>query len=272
MTMDTMHDMKNTARRSMPWMARFGYVAKGVVYVLVGVLAAMAAWGSRSDTPGTSDALRTLLGQPFGQILVGLVALGLLGYAIWRAMEAIRNPEHRGVAHRARYALSAVVNLALVGTAAAMAMGASKSGGGEGSVQSGTSTLMSQPFGQFLVGALGIGLVIAGLVHFYQVFAAKFMNRLKTHEMGYKERLFAKRMGQWGYGARGVVFSIIGGFMLWAAWTANPNQARGLEGALTTLREQAYGPWLLGLTAVGLAAYGVSQWVQARYRRIPVMA
>lgn len=272
MTMDTMNDVKDTARRSMPWMARFGYVAKGVVYVLVGVLAAMAAFGNRSDTPGTGDAFRTMLGQPFGQVLVGLVALGLLGYAIWRATEAIRNPEHRGMAHRARYMLSAVVNLALVGTAAAMLVGASQGSGGEGSVQNGTSTLMSQPFGQFLVGALGVGLVIAGLVHFYQVFAAKFMQRLKTQEMGHKQRLFAKRMGQWGYGARGVVFSIIGGFMLWAAWTANPSQARGLEGALSVLREQAYGPWLLGLMAVGLAAYGASQWVQARYRRIPVMA
>lgn len=263
--------MKRKAGRSMPWMARFGYVAKGVVYLLVGVLAAMAALGTRSDNPGTADAFRVLLGQPFGQVLLGLVALGLAAYSLWRMAVALRNPERRGAAHRARYALSGVMNGALVVAAVGLLLGSGGSGG-EGSVDGGTATLMSQPFGRFLVAALGIGLGISGLVHFYQVYAAKFMQRLETGRMSFREERFARRAGQWGYAARGLVFLVIGGFMVAAAWNSNPSQALGLEGALQALRSQAYGAWVLGFTGVGMAAYGVSQWVQARYRRIPVMA
>ena len=107
-----------------------------------------------------------------------------------------------------------------------------------------------------------------GLYQFYQAYTAKFREELKLAEMTANEQLWATRVGRLGYAARGVVFCIIGGFLIVAALRAQPEEVRGLGGALQTLSEQTYGPWLLGIVAVGFVAYGIFMLVQARYRRM----
>ncbi len=255
-------------------LARFGYATKGVVYVIVGVLAVMTAVGAGGSTEGSKGAIETIAQQPFGRILVALTALGLIGYVIWRFVQAFKDPEGKGsdakgIIARIGYAVSGVTYAGLAFLAGRMAISGGSSGGsGDSSKQELTAKLMSQPFGLWLVGAVGAIVIGVGIYHFYRAYKAKFMERYKSGEMSATERRWAKRIGQFGLSARGVTFSIIGGFFIIAALQADPSQAKGLSGALDTLARQPYGPWLLGIVALGLVAYGVYCFSQARYRRI----
>ncbi len=257
-------------------LARFGYAAKGVVYAIIGVLAAQAAFrgGSSGQTTGQSGALQTIVNQPFGRILLGLVAVGLVGYAIWRLVQAIMDPEQEGtdgegIVKRIGYAISGLVYLGLAFTSFQIIRGTG--GGGGGSTQDFTARLMSQPFGQWLVGIVGVIIISIGFFQLYKGFAAKFRDDLKLSEMGDAEETWATRAGRIGLAARGVVYGVIGGLLIQAAVQANPQQAGGLGEALSTLARQPYGPWILGLVALGLVAYGAyAALVLARFRKIEV--
>jgi hypothetical protein len=119
-----------------------------------------------------------------------------------------------------------------------------------------------------MVGLAGLGFIVAAIYHFYKAFTAKFRKRLLMSEMSENVQTFAIRTGQFGLSARGVVFGIIGVFLILAALHSNPSEARGLSGALRALEQQTYGQLLLGIVALGLVAYGFYSLVLARYRRI----
>ena len=253
------------------WLARIGYGAKGVVYFTIGLLAAQAAIGSGGQTTGPSGALASIADNPFGMVLLALVALGLFGYALWRFVEAWVDPENagtdaKGVAKRVGYAISGVI-YALLGVEAVQILLGSASGGGN-RVDDWTARLMAQPFGAWLVGIVGVVVVGTGLYQFYRSYSAKFREKLKLYEMSGREVKWATRAGRIGFAARGVVYVLIGSFLVVAAYRSNPEQAGGIGQALQTLSRQPYGPWLLGLVAIGLMAYGIFAFVLARYRRI----
>lgn len=262
------------AREAAPWvekLARMGYGAKGIVYLIIGGIAARAAFGSGERVEGSRGALRTILEQPFGKLLLGLVALGLAGYALWRFVQAGLDPEHKGtdgggVAKRAGYAISGVIHAGLA--LAALRMVAGRGGGGGDRTDDWTATLMRQPMGRWLVAAVGLGIIGYGLYALYRAYAVKLSKQLDLSRMSPTAREWAVRSGRAGIAARGVVFAVMGFFLLLAALRSNPAEARGLDGALRALQEQAYGPWLLGLVALGLVGYGIYQLVEARYRRI----
>ena len=254
-------------------LARAGYAAKGVVYVIVGVLALQAAFGTGGSTDGTQGAIREIGDQPFGQVLLVLTAIGLLGYSLWRFVQAALDVEREGsdaegIGKRIGYAISGLVYLFLAWTAASIVFGWGSSGSG-GSRQEWTATLMAQPFGRWIVGIVGVVIIGVGLHHFYRAYKADFMKQYKTGMMERKEEKWAKRIGQFGLSARGVVFCMIGSFLIQAALQAQPSEAQGLSGALETLAAQPYGPWLLGLVAAGLVAYGIYCFSRARYRYFP---
>lgn len=249
--------------------ARVGYIAKGVVYAIVGVLAVQVAVGSGGSTTGSRGAIREIASGPFGQILLGLTALGLACYAVWRLILATMDPKNKGTdaegaTKRVGYAASGLANLALALYAAQIITGSG--GGGGSSKQELTAQLMSQPFGLWIVGFIGAAVIGVGLYHFYKAANATFMKHYRASKMDYQTRKWAKRLGQWGISARGVVFTIIGIFLIQAALQADPSETRGLGGALDTLAQQPYGPWLLGLVAAGLVAYAVYCFSYARYR------
>lgn len=254
-------------------LARLGYIAKGIVYAIVGVLAVQAAFGIGGQTTDTKGALGTIAAQPFGTFLLVLLTIGLIGYVIWRFIQAIQDPEHKGDkakdwARRLGYGISGLVYASLALSAMKLIAG---SGGGSSSnsTQDWTARLLSQPFGQWLVGTVGAFIIGLGFYQFYRAYKAKFRQQLKLREMSPAEETWAIRIGRFGTAARGVVFVIIGFFLIQAALHSNPKEARGLDGALQTLAQQPYGPWLLGIVALGLVAYAIHMWVQARYRRIP---
>ena len=261
-------------RKASPWierLARAGYVAYGMVYLLVGVLALRAAFGAGGETTGQEGALRSILLAPLGGVLLGLVAAGLVAYAVWRLFQGVQDPEGegrdaKGVVKRLDHVLNGLFHAALAFSAGQLALGSG--GGGGGSPDDWTETLMSQPLGRWLALAAGAVIFCAGLYQFYKAYKADFRDELKSHEMSRREEAWTTRSGRLGYAARGVVFGVIGVFLLQAALQAEPQEVRGLGGALETLARQPFGPYLLGLVAAGLVAYGAFMFVVARYRRI----
>ncbi|HEY0051257.1 MAG TPA: DUF1206 domain-containing protein [Pyrinomonadaceae bacterium] len=254
-------------------LARFGYAAKGIVYITIGVLAAYAAFTPGGKTTDSRGALEEILFQPYGKYLLGAVALGLAGYALWRFVQAVKDTENKGsgakgIALRLGYAAIAIIYIGLALSAVRMILGSGGESTGDSTSQEWTATLLAQPYGQWLVGAVGLGFVAAALSHFYKAYTAKFREKLMTSQMGEKAQSFAHRSGQFGLAARGVVFGLIGAFLIQAALHSNAGEARGLSGALAALGQQTYGQLLLGVVALGLVAYGFYMLVLARYRRI----
>jgi hypothetical protein len=254
-------------------LARLGYLAKGIVYAIVGVLAVQAAFGAGGQTTDTKGALGAIAAQPFGKFLLALLTVGLIGYVVWRFVQAVQDPEHKGDdakgwATRLGYAVSGLIYASLAFTAIGLIRG-SGGGGGGNSEQDWTARLLAQPFGQWLVGLVGAFVIGLGFYQLYQAYKAKFRKQMKLQEMSPTEETWATRIGRFGLGARGVVFCIIGFFLLQAARQSDASQVRGLDGALQSLAQQPYGPWLLGIVALGLVAYGIHMAVQARYIRIP---
>lgn len=271
-------DLQGPAREaaSHPWverLARLGHAAKGVVYFVVGLLATQAAFTTGGSTTDSSGALVAIVNQPFGKFLLALVGIGLLGYALWRSVQAIFDPEHSGeeadakhIVQRIGYAFSAIAYAGLAGTAVQLIMGTGGSNGD--TTQDWTARFMAQPFGRWLVGLAGLVVIGVGLSLLYQAYKAEFQRHLNLHQLSQTERQWAKWLGQFGIASRGVVFGIIGLFLLLAALRADASEARGLGGALATLAQQPFGPWILGIVALGLIAYSLYCLVEARYRQI----
>jgi hypothetical protein len=260
-----------------PWLtrfARFGYMAKGFVYFMIGLLALQAAIGMGGETTGMEGALKAVQRQPFGQILLILTAIGLFGYSMWRLIQAWLDPDHtdsrnpQRLLQRAGYVVSGL-SYGYVGLEAVkMVMGFI--GSSEGGREYWTAQLLAQPFGHWLVGIVGLTVIGVGLSQLYNGIAARFRKELNLHQMSETEQTWAIRSGRIGYSARGVVYCVIGGFFIWAAIQLNPNEAVGTEEALDKIAQQPYGWVLLALVALGFIAYAIFAFVQARYRKIDI--
>lgn len=264
---------RRATREAAPWvetLARFGYAAKGAVYILVGGLAVAAAVGGGGQTTGSSGALATIAESPLGRVALALIALGLAGYVVWGVVRAVVNPENDSGGKRAYYGISAVVYGLLAVEAARLALsgpgggGGSAGGSGDGAMHW-SATLMQQPFGHWLLGAVGVGVALFGLQQIWNAWRVDLDDQLALGSMSRTTRSWAVRSGRFGLAARGVVFVIIGVYVTLAAVQSDPSEARGLGGVLDTMRET---PWLLGLVALGLVAYGVYNLVRARFRVI----
>ena len=252
--------------------ARFGYAAKGFVYGAIGILALLAAFNTGGKTTDTTGALQAIAAQPFGQILLILIALGLVGYVIWRFTQAINDPrdkgtDAKGIVTRLGYIFSGIAYAGVALNAALLAIGSSNSGGGN-SKQDWTAMVMQQPFGRWLVGIAGAITIGIGFWRLYQAYKIKFRKKLNLSELNSEQEDWLVNISRFGIAARGVVFVMIGFFILQAAHQYNPEKVRGLDGALLTLAQQPFGKVLLTLMALGLVSYAVYLLLQARYRRI----
>lgn len=260
----------SSGREGMETLARAGYATKGAVYVLLGVLAVQAAFGSGA-AQGGKGAIQQIGSQPFGAFLLIATAAGLAGYALWRGVQATVDPEHagadaKGLGKRVGYALSGLSHTAL----AVMAVQLVTSGGdGGGNRKTFLADMMSNTFGQVAVGLLGVFVVGAGIHQLYKAKTTKFAREMKTGEMSQTIRKAAIWSGRFGLAARGVVFPIIGVYLVKAALNANAYQAKGVGGALREIGSNPFGTIMLAIVAAGLVAYGVYQIVLARYRKIP---
>ncbi len=267
---------KQAAQEAKPWverLARLGYTAKGVVYTVIGWLALVAAIGDGGKTTGAGGALTTIAAQPYGQFLLGLLAIGLAGYALWRFVQAIFDPQHKGtdakgIAKRIGYLISGIAYTGLAITSIKLVQGA-KSSGEEGRTQDITARLLALPLGRFLVIAVGLVLIGIGINFLVTALKEKYQEALRWNEMSPQEQKWAGVVAKIGMTARAVVSAMIGTFLIIAGLRANANEARGLDGALKVLAQQPYGPLLLGIVAAGLVAYGVySFMVESQFRRV----
>ena len=258
-----------------PWverLARAGYAAKGAVYLTIGVLALQTAAGSGGGLTDSDGVLRILLRQPYGKLLLGLAAIGLFGYALWRALCAAVDPEgrHEGgakrIAARAGYAVTALVHGGLAWQAAQLAMRGSADRGR--SPDDWTATLMQAPAGRWLVGAAALALAGYGLVQLVKGVQGDVQKRLGLGTVDPDHRRVIITAARAGLISRGIVFMIIGSFLVRAALEYDPSEAGGVREALVAIERQPYAPYLLGAIALGLAAYGAFQLVKARYRVI----
>lgn len=259
------------SRNTLEMMARLGHGARGAVYCLTGGLALLAAIGSGGQTGGSRSALRILVDQPFGRVLLGMIALGFAFFALWRFIEAAIDAdglgdEWKGLAIRGAHVFGGVVAAGLAISALGLALGWGSRGGGEDRpVRDWTAWLMGQPFGPWLVGLVGLGVVGVGIGFMVKGWRGKVTEHLVcTRDVA----RWAVPLGRLGFGARGVVLLIIGGFLVVAAIQSRAAQAKGLGGALEALQAQPHGWIPLGITAAGLFAFGVFGFVEAFYRRI----
>nr|WKN37743.1 DUF1206 domain-containing protein [Tunicatimonas sp. TK19036] len=257
--------------------ARFGMFSKGAVYIILGVLTAMAAFGSGGQTAGKSDSLKFVYQQPFGKVLLAILALGLVSYTVWRFIQAIRDPENKGsdkegIATRIGYVASGILYGIFAFEAIRMlfANGGSGSGGGGNQQEDLVSMLLGQPFGQILVGIVAVVFFGKAAYQIQRAVTGKYARKIQDSELDYRVKDTLRKAGFVGYIARGIVIAIIGYLFLRAAIEANPNQAGGTEQAFQFIQASStWGTILLGVIAIGLACYGVFMLVKARYRVLP---
>ena len=255
--------------RPMNWAARAGLTARGAVYLLIGVLALLLAAGSGGSGGAAADqkgALSALAQHSYGTALVLLVAIGLAGYALWRLSEAAFGVtgEPPGAGPRLKSAARGVTYLILTATAVSVMNGSRGSTAGQ--QQDATAKLLGAPGGRVLVAVVGLVVVGVAIMLAIEGWKAKFLK----HFAGIPHGLYdvVRTLGRVGTIARAVVFALVGLLFLKAAWTFDPQQATGIDGALHVLLRQPFGQVLTGLAAVGLLAFGVFGLAEARYRRV----
>ena len=259
------------SRRWVGQLARWGYASIGLVYVLIGVLAVLGLAGvGAGQYAGTGGAVRTVLSQPFGRVLLGIIAVGLAVYVVWRFCQSVLDVEARGrsgigLARRFGLALSGLSYAGL--TAAVLERLITGAGKVEDPKSDWTAALMDHWAGAVLVGLVGVAVVVVGLVQFYKAYRAGFLKRMHTSVL-HGAAQWIGPLGRFGLAARGVVFGLIGVFLVSAAIHTNAREAMGLSGALRTLNQQPYGRWLTGIAAAGLLCFGVFMLAKAGFRYI----
>jgi Domain of Unknown Function (DUF1206) len=270
-------DARQKANSGRGWyavVARTGLVAKGLSFGLVGALAVKLAVGSGGKATSRKGALESLAQHSFGKIVLILLALGFAAYALWRFLQAYaeRQDTEEGPAKvwgkRAGYVGRGLIYASLAYTTARIVAGA---GGGQSDNQKAhhsTAVVLGWPAGRWLVGIAGLCLAGAGLWNLYRGLSRKFEDKWRMQRLSPGVRRWGSRAGVVGHVARFVVFGLIGIFLVKAALQYEPSEAIGLDGALQKLAHASYGPWLLGLTAAGLIAYGVYCLVDARLRDV----
>jgi Domain of Unknown Function (DUF1206) len=263
------HGNDVASSRAVGWLGRAGLVARGAVYAVIGILALKLALGDGGKATSQQGALKTVAQQPFGKLLLVLLAVGLAGYAIWRLTRAAvghgREDSDSGFDRIAGLA-SGIAYGALCATAIAILIGAGS--GGSGSPKKTTGGVLDWTGGQVIVGIAGGVLIAVGLYQVYKGLAQKFLETSKTHEMSQAVEKSFMTLGVVGHVARGAVFALIGYGVIKAAVDYDPNKAVGLDGALRKLVHASYGPLLLGIVAAGFIMFALYSIADARYRKV----
>ena len=275
---ESLHGAKQASREAADsgWvegLARFGLVAKGLSYGLVGVLAAALALTGAGKAESREGAFEQLAQESvYGKPLLVALALGFIAYALWRLVQTFFDRDREGsdasaLAKRAGYAGRAVIYIALAVAAFQLLDGTS---GGESGVEerSATARVLEYPAGRWLVALVGLAFIAAALFNAYRAFTQKFEENWKEGEMSAVEREWLPRLSSLGLLARFVVFGLIGSFLVKAAWEHDPKEAIGLDGALRKVIQASYGPVLLTIVAGGLLCYALFCFAESRYRRI----
>jgi Domain of Unknown Function (DUF1206) len=264
---------RRSARRAahspaMHVLARAGLTARGVIYILLGWVAILLAVGHSAREADQEGALQLLAGKPYGLVSLWLLGIGFVAYALWRFSEAAFGVagEGNGAGPRLKSLGRGIVYAALAYLTFQVIAGVHSNEATK--QQDATASVMHHAGGRWLVGIIGLIVVIAGVALIAQGIRRKFMRQLETSRMTRRERRIVEWLGVIGTTARGVVFALAGVLVIDAAVTYSPSKARGVDGALNALRNQPFGEFLLLLAALGLLIFGVYGLCEARWRRV----
>jgi hypothetical protein len=251
------------------WLARIGYAARGLVFVVLAYFTLIATIDARAHVVDGKDALRALLTGPAGSVLLGVVAAGLMCFALWRAAQCLLDADRlgtdmKGLARRAVYGAAGIFYAGFAFVALSLLFGV-HTRSTDRTIHDLTAWLLGKPMGQWLVALAGIAVVITGLCIGFAGLRAEFGERLALKE---EPRWFVTFLGGIGYMTRAVVYVLIGAFLIFAALDSNAHEAAGFAGALQLIKRQQHGAALLGLTAAGLFAFGAYGIAEALFRRV----
>ena len=247
----------------------FGYMAKGVVYFFIGLLALATAFGFTRGVEGPKGVIQWINNQPAGNFLVGLLAVGLLSYCCWRIYRGIADPTNEGSDNKAMIKrLGFIVSGILYGTLSVLAfrlafdMGGSSGGSSKEGI---IARLLAQPWGDWAVGFIGLIVLGVAIYQFVKAKRANFVGAIHWASIGSDK---IRKAGRLGFVARGVVFGIVAYFLAIAAIQSDASEFRGTEGAIEYLQQHSYGIYLLGLVGLGLLFYGTYAFMKGKYGKI----
>jgi hypothetical protein len=248
--------------------ARVGYAVSGLLHLLIGWIALQVAWGLGGGGSGQSadqtGALQSLAGNGLGMAVLWIGVLGFLGLGLWQVADAAfghPGSDKEAWGGRIKAISKALVYLFLAWTTFTFARGGSSDS--ESKTTDFTSSLMSKPGGQWLVAIVGLVVIGVGAYHVWKGATEGFMKDLEDDP-----GTWAVRAGVVGYIAKGVALAVVGLLFVLAGLHANPEESKGLDGALRTLKDQPFGPGLLTAVAIGIAAYGLYSFSRARHARV----
>ncbi len=276
--MDPQRNVATTAHRATDshWvenLARVGFIALGVLHVLIGWLALQLAWagggGKSADQSGAFSQVKQL---PGGQFILWILGIGLFALALWQAAEVVRGVQglsaggdqrKKAIGRIVKSVAKIIIYISLGILALKTASGSAQSSSQQ--QKQTTQGVFALPGGRFLVGLAGLVVIGVGVYHVYKGWTKKFLEGIDVSEASPSARTAITRLGQVGYPAKGVALMIVGGLLTWAAITYNPKKAAGLDAALRSVLDVPFGQVLLTLVALGLIAFGVFCFFRARY-------
>ncbi len=250
--------------------ARIGFASIAVVYMTIGFLALLLAFGEGGQAIDQRGAIDVLEGLPLGKVLLAIVGVGMAGYALWRLLQGAmdlqeKGKDAKGMAIRLGYIGSGVAYASLALYTLKEVVGSARDRDSEKGF---AAWLLATDAGAPILGAVGLAVIGWGVWHFVKAHKEKFMKHVETGRMSGNERTWMRRVGKLGLSARGVVAITVGSLAIHAARQHDANEVQGIDGALRELAAQPYGMYLLGVVALGLIAYGLYWAFNVRYRRI----
>jgi Domain of Unknown Function (DUF1206) len=265
-------DEPDSLRRWERWLGHVGYTAEGAIYLLMGLYALVADVERRRQPNGSLGTLAALGATPMGKALLALLTLGLAAFALWQLMLAIIDPEHRNdPASRHRrivrlgHLFSGVLYSVILGQAVWSLFGFAR-GDGSGQTQAQwTSWVVRFPLGRYVVGVVGTGIAVFGCFQFYRALTRDKTKRVDLSRT--RLRIVIHVLGVYGFISRGILFGLVGLYLVVAVWRLDARYSGGIAGALSILQRGWYGTWLLGAVAVGLISFGLFQITKERFRR-----
>lgn len=255
------------------YIARAGYAAKLVAYCMLGVLVIMSALSSfQQEHPTKRDVFQELAQQPYGAIMIWLIIVGFVCYAIWRWVQSSLNPEDssegwKAIIRRIFYVISGAIYLSGAYLAYRV-VSADSSGTSSDNKERWTRQLMEHDWGVWVVGAIGVIVIVFAFIQFKNAWKQDFMDKFDCDNMSGSEQDTCKTVGRFGFLARGIVYVIVGGFFVRSALTHDPDKVIGLQQAFQTIVEQPFGQILLTITGVCLFSFGIFCGFEARYRAV----
>lgn len=260
--------VKHLTGGPLPWMVRIGYAARGIIFLLIGSFALLAAGGLGTHPEGVRDALELLFQHPLGGYLLWALAAGLLCFAGWRFLQSIFDADLHGVRpyglmRRGVLAGSGLFYVALAAATVRMTFHHRRVDEDQ-SAREWTAWVMAQPLGRTMIALIAAGFVAVAAGLAIKAFRAPYREALDATR---EQRIFAVVLGSFGIATRALVFFMVGAFLGVAAYNSNSFQAVSLAGVLRAMQHQAHGGVLLGIAALGLLAFGFFEIIEATARR-----